>query len=155
VIGVWAWVARFGFFAFGGPDAGLWRMILSCIGYGMAFDFFNISGSLFVEKSTAAYIRNASHSLFMIVTKGFGALLGSLISGWVIEHYFTLQFSSLETLATYLQTETSNSALLQFINSRGISVLPEGLLSKNVLLKDWRQIWLAFAGYTLVVAILF
>ncbi|MBD1420061.1 nucleoside permease [Sphingobacterium chuzhouense] len=155
LIAMWAWVARFGLFAFGDPQTGLWMIILSCIVYGMAFDFFNISGSLFVEKSTTASIRSAAQGLFMMMTNGFGAILGSLISGWVIDHYFTLEFSSLEKLSTYLQTETMNSSLLQFIHSRGISVLPDGLLSEHVLLKDWRGIWLAFAGYTLIIAILF
>ncbi len=155
LIAMWAWVARFGLFAFGDPQTGLWMIILSCIVYGMAFDFFNISGSLFVEKSTTPYIRSAAQGLFMMMTNGFGAILGSLISGWVIDHYFTLQFSSLATLASYLQTETSNNTLLQFIQSRGISVMPNGSLSENLLLKDWRHIWLAFAAYTFIIAILF
>lgn len=155
LIAMWAWVARFGLFAFGDPQTGLWMIILSCVVYGMAFDFFNISGSLFVEKSTAAHIRSAAQGLFMMMTNGFGAILGSLISGWVIDHYFTLEFFSVEELAAYLQTETMNSTLLQFIHSRGISILSDGLLSEHVLLKDWRGIWLAFAGYTLIVALLF
>ncbi len=53
LISMLAWVLRFGLFAFGDPEGGLWMIILSCIVYGMAFDFFNISGSLFVEKSTS------------------------------------------------------------------------------------------------------
>ncbi|MBD1425091.1 nucleoside permease [Sphingobacterium arenae] len=155
LIAMWAWVARFGLFAFGDPQTGLWMIILSCIVYGMAFDFFNISGSLFVEKSTTVEIRNAAQGLFMMMTNGFGAILGSLISGWVIDYFFTLQFSTIEMLASYLQTEASNNTLLLFIQSRGISVSPDGALSENVLLKDWRNIWLAFAGYTLIVVFLF
>src|SRR5690606_10991344 len=68
LIAMWAWVARFGLFAFGDPQTGLWMIILSCIVYGMAFDFFNISASLFVEKSTTAEIRNAAQGLFMMMT---------------------------------------------------------------------------------------
>ncbi|WP_400194171.1 nucleoside permease [Hymenobacter sp. B81] len=85
-----AWVLRFGLFAFGNLESGLWMIILSCIVYGMAFDFFNISGSLFVETQTAPSIRASAQGLFMMMTNGFGAVLGSLVSGVVIEQYFTL-----------------------------------------------------------------
>jgi len=84
-----AWVLRFGLFAYGNPDDGLWMIILSCIVYGMAFDFFNISGSLFVETQTAPSIRASAQGLFMMMTNGFGAVLGSSISGIVIQQYFT------------------------------------------------------------------
>jgi NHS family xanthosine MFS transporter len=84
-----AWVLRFGLFAFGNPGSGLWMIILSCIVYGMAFDFFNISGSLFVETQTQPSIRASAQGLFMMMTNGFGAVLGSSISGLVIQHYFT------------------------------------------------------------------
>ncbi|MGZ5191134.1 MAG: nucleoside permease, partial [Flavisolibacter sp.] len=110
-----AWVLRFGLFAYGNPADGLWMIILSCIVYGMAFDFFNISGSLFVETTTSPAIRSSAQGLFMMMTNGVGAFLGSIISGFVIDKYYTL---------------------------------PGGI-------KDWHNIWLAFAGYSLVVAILF
>jgi NHS family xanthosine MFS transporter len=67
----------------------LWMIVLSCIVYGMAFDFFNISGSLFVETETSPAIRASAQGLFMMMTNGVGAVLGSLISGFVIQHYFT------------------------------------------------------------------
>lgn len=84
-----AWVLRFGFFAFGDPSGGLWMIIMSCIVYGMAFDFFNISGSLFIETSTDSKIRSSAQGLFMTMTNGFGAVLGSSISGYLIDTYFT------------------------------------------------------------------
>jgi NHS family xanthosine MFS transporter len=84
-----AWVLRFGFFAYGDPHEGLWMIIVSCIVYGMAFDFFNISGSLFVETTTDPEIRSSAQGLFMMMTNGFGAVLGSFISGYVIATYFT------------------------------------------------------------------
>ena len=84
-----AWFLRFGLFAYGNPSDGLWMIILSCIVYGMAFDFFNISGSLFVETTTDANIRSSAQGLFMMMTNGFGAFLGSKISGIVIDKYFT------------------------------------------------------------------
>ncbi len=110
-----AWVFRFGLFAFGNPGDGLWMIILSCIVYGMAFDFFNISGSLFIESSTSAKIRSFAQGLFMMMTNGFGAILGNSISGYVIQIYFTD---------------------------------PSGA-------KNWSQIWISFAIYAMVVAILF
>jgi NHS family xanthosine MFS transporter len=84
-----AWVLRFGLFAYGNPGDGLWMIILSCVVYGMAFDFFNISGSLFVETSTDSKIRSSAQGLFMMMTNGFGAVLGSITSGFIIEKYFT------------------------------------------------------------------
>ena len=84
-----AWVLRFGLFGYGNPEEGLWMIILSCIVYGMAFDFFNISGSLFVETETDASIRSSAQGLFMMMTNGVGAFLGSKVSGFVIDKYFT------------------------------------------------------------------
>ena len=62
---------------------------MSCVVYGMAFDFFNISGSLFVETTTDSKIRSSAQGLFMMMTNGFGAVLGSLSSGYLIDNYFT------------------------------------------------------------------
>lgn len=84
-----AWVLRFGLFAYGDPAGNLWMIILSCIVYGMAFDFFNISGSLFVETTTDSSIRGSAQGLFMMMTNGFGAIFGSLVSGYIIQKYFT------------------------------------------------------------------
>ena len=85
-----AWVLRFGLFAFGDPSGGLWMIILSCIVYGMAFDFFNISGSLFVETQTTPEIRGSAQGLFMMMVNGFGALFGSFTSGVIIDKFFIL-----------------------------------------------------------------
>ena len=84
-----AWFLRFGLFAYGDPGAGLWMIILSCVVYGMAFDFFNISGSLFVEQQSDPRIRASAQGLFMLMTNGVGAILGSAISGWMIDRWFT------------------------------------------------------------------
>ncbi|MNU24451.1 Xanthosine permease [compost metagenome] len=115
LISMIAWVLRFALFAFGDPHDGLWMIILSCIVYGMAFDFFNISGSLFVETNTDKQIRSSAQGLFMMMTNGIGAVFGSLTSGFLIQHYFTL---------------------------------PDGG-------KMWQEIWLSFAAYAAVIAILF
>ncbi|HET7126590.1 MAG TPA: nucleoside permease [Lysobacter sp.] len=84
-----AWFLRFGLFAYGNPGPGLWMIVLSCIVYGMAFDFFNISGSLFVEQQSDPRIRASAQGLFMLMTNGVGAVLGSLVAGFVIDHWFT------------------------------------------------------------------
>jgi NHS family xanthosine MFS transporter len=89
LISMLAWVLRFGLFAYGNPADGLWMIIMSCIVYGMAFDFFNISGSLFVETTTDSKIRSSAQGLFMMMSNGFGAFFGGLISGIVIDKYFT------------------------------------------------------------------
>lgn len=90
LISMIAWFLRFGLFAYGNPSPEFfWMIILSCIVYGMAFDFFNISGSLFVETTTDPKIRSSAQGLFMMMTNGFGAFLGSKISGFIIDSYFT------------------------------------------------------------------
>jgi NHS family xanthosine MFS transporter len=89
LISMLAWVLRFGLFAFGNPTDGVWMIIMSCIVYGMAFDFFNISGSLFVETNTDSKNRSSAQGLFMMMTNGVGAILGSFTSGWAIDQFFT------------------------------------------------------------------
>jgi len=115
LISMLAWVVRFGLFSYGDPAGNLWMIILSCIVYGMAFDFFNISGSLFVETTTDSKIRSSAQGLFMMMTNGIGAFLGSRISGWMIDRFYT----------------TANGD------------------------KQWHGIWLVFAIYALIVAVLF
>ena len=107
LISMFAWVLRFGLLGAGNPGAGVWRFILSMIVYGVAFDFFNISGSLYVEKETAPEIRASAQGVFMIMTNGFGAFIGSYVAGWVVDKF------------------------------------------------GWPLSWYIFAGYALVVAILF
>ena len=87
LISIVAWVFRFGLFAVGDPGAGLWMLVLSMIIYGMAFDFFNISGSLFVDREAEANIRASAQGLFMIMTNGLGAFVGGMASGWVVDHF--------------------------------------------------------------------
>ena len=114
LISMLAWVLRFGLFSYGNPADGLWMIVLSCVVYGMAFDFFNISGSLFVETTTDSKMRSSAQGLFMMMSNGFGAFFGGLVSGIVIDKFFT----------------------------------HDGV-------RDWHNIWLAFAGYALVIGIAF
>ncbi len=86
LISMFAWVFRFGFFGLGTPDfPGVTLFILSCLVYGVAFDFFNISGSLYVEQNVATDIRSSAQGLFMMMTNGFGATLGTLAAGAVVD----------------------------------------------------------------------
>lgn len=114
-----AWVLRFGFFGAGDPSNGLWMFILSCIVYGIAFDFFNVSGGLYVDKETTPDIRSSAQGLFMIMTNGFGATIGTLAAMAVVNHFVPANVSPEEQLA------------------------------------GWRTCWYIFAGYALVVAVLF
>lgn len=109
-----AWVLRFGLFGLGNPADKLYLLVLSMFIYGMAFDFFNISGSLFVEKEAHPKIRSSAQGLFMIMTNGIGAILGGYGSGWVVDYF----------------TDTSG-------------------------IKDWQSIWFTFAGYALILAVIF
>jgi len=89
IISIFAWVLRFGLFGVGNPGDGLILLVLSMIIYGMAFDFFNISGSLFVEKEADRSIMASAQGLFMLMTNGIGAFLGGAFSGWVVDHFTT------------------------------------------------------------------
>jgi MFS transporter, NHS family, xanthosine permease len=114
LISMFAWVLRFGLFGVGNPGSGLSLLILSMIVYGMAFDFFNISGSLFVDREAKPGIRASAQGLFMLMTNGLGAILGGIFAGKIVDHF----------------TDAAGS-------------------------KDWQNIWFAFAGYALVIAVLF
>ena len=86
LIAMFAWVLRFGFFGLGAPDMpGVLLFILSCIVYGVAFDFFNISGSLYVNMNAEKDIRSSAQGLFMLMTNGLGASIGTLAAGAVVE----------------------------------------------------------------------
>lgn len=114
-----AWVLRFGLFGIGNPGSGLTLLILSMIVYGMAFDFFNISGSLFVEKEATPEIRASAQGLFMMLTNGLGAILGGYASGAVVD----------------------------FFSKYGDG----GVL----ISRDWPTIWYCFAGYALILSVVF
>ena len=84
LIAMMAWVFRFGFFGAGNPGGGVWMFILSMIVYGVAFDFFNVSGSLYVDQETKPEIRSSAQGLFMMMTNGFGATIGTLSAQAVV-----------------------------------------------------------------------
>ena len=84
LIAMFAWALRFEFLAIGNPGTGVWLFILSMIIYGVAFDFFNISGSLFVDQATEPALRSSAQGLFMMMTNGLGATVGSLVAQAVV-----------------------------------------------------------------------
>lgn len=87
LIAMVAWALRFGFLGLGNPGDGVWLFVLSMLVYGVAFDFFNVSGSLFVDKETDAGIRSSAQGLFMIMTNGIGATIGSLAAGAITQYF--------------------------------------------------------------------
>ena len=84
LIAMFDWALRFEFLAIGNPGTGVWLFILSMIIYGVAFDFFNISGSLFVDHATEPALRSSAQGLFMMMTNGLGATVGSLVAQAVV-----------------------------------------------------------------------
>ena len=113
LMSILAWVLRFGLFGIGNPGPGLSLLVMSMIIYGLAFDFFNISGSLFVKTETDSSMVASAQGLFMLMTNGSGAFLGGTLSGIVVDHF---------TVAG---------------------------------MKNWPSIWFTFAGYALILAIVF
>ena len=87
MIAMAAWVFRFGFFGIGNPGSGVWLFILSMLVYGVAFDFFNVSGALYVNQETDEKIRNSAQGLFVIMTNGFGATIGTLSAQAIVNHF--------------------------------------------------------------------
>ena len=87
LIAMLCWVLRFGLFGFGNPGSGLWMFVLSMLVYGIAFDFFNISGSLFVNKETDISIRSSAQGLFFMMTNGLGATIGTSVAQKVVNYF--------------------------------------------------------------------
>ena len=86
LMAMFSWFLRFGLFAVGDPGSGVWMFILSMIVYGVAFDFFNVSGSLFVDQETDPNIRSSAQGVFMMMTNGFGSTIGMLVAGEIVNH---------------------------------------------------------------------
>lgn len=121
LIAMFAWVLRFGLFGTGNPGYGVWMLALSMIVYGVAFDFFNISGSMFVEQNTTHDIRSSAQGVFFLMTNGIGATFGTIAAQNIINHF------------------TQG----KIIDGQFYTV------------GNWQACWFIFAGYALVVALLF
>jgi len=104
LMSMFAWVLRFGFFGLGNPGSGVFLFILSMIVYGIAFDFFNVSGSLFVDRETDKSLRSSAQGVFMMMTNGFGATIGMLAAQEIVNHFV---YSQTDALAQIKGWETS------------------------------------------------
>ncbi len=117
-----AWVLRYGLFAVGGTSFGVVSIVLSCVVYGMAFDFFLISGSMYIETTTDSKIRSSAQGLFIMMTNGFGAFFGTIASSKIIEKYYLLPNG---------QTDWSGAWTLFAIYSLVVAVLFAVLFKQN------------------------
>ena len=161
LMAMFAWVFRFGLFGVGNPGSGLIFFILSCVVYGFAFDFFNISGALYVDQETEPEQRSSAQGLFMMMTNGVGATIGTLSAQAIVnklvpnvdwsvfgvgqDHahkYLWLEFwDKIKEIAT-------PSAELQ-------ETLQQISIKANDVWNGWQEAWFIFAGFALVVAIAF
>ena len=133
LIAMFAWVLRFGLFGLGDTGSGVWMLILSCIVYGVAFDFFNISGSLYVNQRTSGAVQNSAQGLFMLMTNGIGATVGTLSAQAIVNHF------------THAETVVIDGAERVFTMGNELSCGLDG----------WSACWYIFAAYALVVTVLF
>ena len=92
LMSMFAWVFRFGFFGVGNPAMpGVLLFVLSCIVYGVAFDFFNVSGGIFVDQECEPSVKASAQGLFMMMTNGLGATIGTLAAGEIVNKYCSWQ----------------------------------------------------------------
>ena len=104
LISMSAWILRFAFFGLGDPGSGVWLFVLSCIVYGVAFDFFNISGSLYVNETTDSKLRSSAQGLFMLMTNGIGATVGTLAAQAIINANVNTQTEPMAQWAGWTQS---------------------------------------------------
>ena len=103
LIAMFAWVLRFGLFGVGSTETtlGIMALILSCVVYGVAFDFFNVSGAMFVQQEAPKSMQGSAQGLFMLMTNGIGASVGTWIAGKVVNHFCTWEGGHLVSRAEY------------------------------------------------------
>lgn len=138
LMAMFAWVLRFGLFGAGNPGTGVWMFVLSCIVYGFAFDFFNISGALYVDQETSPEMRSSAQGLFMMMTNGVGATIGTLSAQAVVNK--CVPTVSDETWSLLATLENGAEAVHQ---------------QAMEIWQGWQEAWYIFAAYALVVAVLF
>ena len=138
LMAMFAWVLRFGLFGLGNPGTGVWMFVLSCIVYGFAFDFFNISGALYVDQETSPEMRSSAQGLFMMMTNGIGATIGTLSAQAIVNK--CVPSVADETWGTLAQLENAAEA----IHAQAMEIW-----------QGWQMAWYIFAAYALVVAVLF
>ena len=158
---MFAWVFRFGFFGAGNPGfPGVLLFVLSCIVYGFAFDFFNISGALYVDQETEPAQRSSAQGLFMVMTNGLGATIGTLGAQAIVN----------ATVPSISKTPVPDNSKNVFEGALGVIRDAQGqidwsnIASENLpkiqqaaeqMWAGWQEAWYIFAGFALVVSIAF
>lgn len=155
LMAMFAWVLRFGLFGTGNPDAKLWMFVLSCVVYGFAFDFFNISGALYVDQEVDPSMRSSAQGLFMMMTNGVGATIGTLSAQAVVNKVVPsvnwAEFGvAQDNTGKYLWSDFWTGA--QDVSANVLTSIAE---KAELVWGGWQEAWFIFAGYALVVALAF
>lgn len=125
IISMIAWILRFSFFGIGNPGTGVWFFILSMVIYGIAFDFSNIAGSIFVDSEIAPERRNSAQGFYQLMTNGLGATIGTLLAQLVVNRYCNWESVDVKGVETFL------------------------------LIGEWSKVWAVFSIYSLLVLVAF
>lgn len=152
LIAMFGWVLRFALFGAGNPGNGVWLFVLSCIVYGVAFDFFNISGSLFVDKETTPETRSSAQGLFMLMTNGIGATIGTLGAQLVVNKCVPKVNWHELGIGHEFGTFEKGRILWENLTSLQLEKIHEQAMT---IWQGWQDAWYIFAAYALVVTILF
>ena len=149
LMAMFAWVLRFAFFGMGNPGSGVWLFVLSCIVYGFAFDFFNISGALYVDQETDTSMRSSAQGLFMMMTNGFGATVGTLTAQAVFNKVVPLfDWSALGIL----RDDADKIIWDSIADTNTLQAIHDAALQQWA---GWQNFWYIFAAYAMVVALMF
>ena len=153
LMAMFAWVLRFGLFGAGNPGMpGVLLFVLSCIVYGFAFDFFNISGSLYVDQETDPSQRSSAQGLFVMMTNGFGATVGTLSAQAIVNHIVPGITNKNLDVELGVVRDNTRKILWENIDSDKLSTIQE---YAQQMWQGWQTSWYIFAAFALVVALAF
>ena len=153
LMAMFAWVLRFGLFGAGNPGMpGVLLFVLSCIVYGFAFDFFNISGSLYVDQETDPSQRSSAQGLFVMMTNGFGATVGTLSAQAIVNHIVPGITNKNLDVELGVVRDNTRKILWENIDTDKLSTIQE---YAQQMWQGWQTSWYIFAAFALVVALAF
>ena len=155
LMAMFAWVLRFALFGAGDPGMpGVLLFVLSCIVYGFAFDFFNISGSLYVDQETDPTQRSSAQGLFVMMTNGFGATIGTLSAQAIVNHFVPTMADGVgfDTSIGIIRDSQTTAILWDKIDPSKLEGIKEAAFS---MWQGWQTSWYIFAGFALIVALAF